>query len=416
MRKLRLVVAGVLGGLLVAFVATPILEWAGIVPDLLPSPTIPSAIADDGPRGKLERLWGDDVVFARATHVTSARDGTGRLFVCEQRGVVHVVSKAGKASVFLDISERTRTANNEEGLLAVAFHPRFKENGFVFACYSTGKKHYHSNFKGERKDPVVSRVSRFTAKGDEADPKSEKVILDYHQPWGNHNGGQVEFGPDGFLYIGPGDGGAANDPEGNGQRLDRLLGKILRIDVDSGDPYGIPKDNPFVKVDEAKPEVFAYGMRNPWRFSFDRKTGALWAGDVGQNKWEMIRKVEKGTNQGWRIYEGSHVFDRNADKPRDPVVMPVFDYGRGDGASVTGGFVYRGKKLAALEGIYVFADYVSGHIFALREQGEGKKPDVWRLIANSNLAISSFGEDEDGELLVVQHANENGRIFKLGLK
>lgn len=371
------------------------------------------ALAEDDPRGKLERLW-PDLRFDRATHVASAKDGTGRLFVCEQKGVLHVVSAKGEDKVFLDITDRVRNVHNEEGLLSVAFHPKFKENGFLYVCYSTGERHYRSDFAGERKNPVRSRVSRFTAKGDAADPKSEKVIIEWHKPWGNHNGGQVAFGPDGFLYMGPGDGGAGGDPEGNGQRLDRLLAKILRIDVDKSDPYAIPADNPFINVEGAKPEIFAYGMRNPWRFSFDRKTGALWVGDVGQDRWEMIRKVEKGTNQGWRIYEGSHEFDRRAPKPRDPVVMPVWDYSRADGASVTGGFVYRGKKLPALEGVYIFGDYVSGHIFGLRER-EGKKPEVWRLVSQTNLAISSFGEDEDGEILVVQHAPNNGRIYRLGL-
>jgi len=244
------------------------------------------------------------------------------------------------------------------------------------------------------------------------DPDSEKVIIEWTKPWGNHNGGQLAFGHDGYLYAGTGDGGAGGDPEGNGQRLDRLLAKMLRVDVDKGDPYEIPKDNPFAQKEGARPEIFAYGVRNPWRFSFDRKTGALWVGDVGQDKWEAIKKVEKGTNQGWSLYEGSHKFNRRGAKGPDPIVPPLYDYGREDGASVTGGFVYRGKKIPELEGLYIFGDYVSGHIFALKEK-EGGKPDVWRLISTTNKAISSFGEDEDGEILVCHHAPERGAIFKI---
>ncbi|HZU97375.1 MAG TPA: PQQ-dependent sugar dehydrogenase [Planctomycetota bacterium] len=372
-----------------------------------------AASADDRPRLKLERLW-QDLEFDKPTHATSARDGTGRIFVCEQRGRVQVVSKEGKCSVFLDITDRVRMEHNEEGLLSIAFHPKFKENGFVFVCYSHGKRYYRSDFKGERKDPVCSRVSRFKVKDGKADPDSEKVVIEWGKPWGNHNGGQIDFGHDGFLYAGPGDGGAGGDPEGNGQRLDRLLGKMLRIDVDKGDPYSIPADNPWKDVAGAKPEVFAYGLRNPWRFSFDRKTGALWVGDVGQDKWEAVKKVEKGTNHGWNIMEGSHPYAPRGGKPRDPIVKPVYDYGREDGLSITGGFVYRGKAIKELEGIYVFGDYGSGHVFGLKERKD-EKPDVWRLIDHSGKAISSFGEDEDGEILLVHHAPENGQIFKLVL-
>ncbi len=370
------------------------------------------ALAGDAhPKAKLERLW-PDLDFDRPTHVTSARDGSGRLFVCEQPGVIQVVSREGKRSVFLDISKKVRNDHNEEGLLSVAFHPKFKENGVFFVCYSTGKNYYPSEWKGERKRPVRSQVSRFKVKEGKGDPDSEKPVISWHKPWGNHNGGQLVFGPDGFLYAGTGDGGAGGDPERNGQRLDRLLAKILRIDVDQGDPYGIPRDNPFKDREGALPEIFAYGVRNPWRFSFDRKTGALWAGDVGQDRWEAVRKIEKGSNHGWSVYEGSHVFDKRREKGAEPIVMPVLDYTRDQGASITGGFVYRGKKIPELDGYYVFGDYVTGHVFALREV-EGEKPDFWRLIPNSQKAISSFGEDEDGEILVCHHAPENGAIFRL---
>jgi glucose/arabinose dehydrogenase len=372
-----------------------------------------AARADDHPRVRLERLF-PDLLFDKPTHVASALDGSGRLFVCEQKGVLRVVSKEGKDAVFLDLTDRVRFIHNEEGLLSVAFHPGFKENGLVFVCYSTGENYYRSDFQGTRKNPVRSRVSRFTAKGDVADPKSEKVIIEWTKPWGNHNGGQIAFGKDGYLYAGTGDGGAGGDPEHNGQRLDRLLAKILRVDVDKGDPYEIPKDNPFAGKEGARGEVFAYGVRNPWRFSFDRKTGALWAGDVGQDKWEAVKKIEKGTNQGWSLYEGSHAFDTKRKRGPDPIVPPVYDYGRNDGACITGGFVYRGKKIEGLGGVYIYGDYVSGHVFALQEgEKPGAKPDVWRLIDRTNKAISSFGEDEDGEIILVHHAAENGALFKL---
>jgi glucose/arabinose dehydrogenase len=213
-----------------------------------------------------------------------------------------------------------------------------------------------------------------------------------------------------MLYFGLGDGGAGGDPERNGQDLSRRLAKIHRIDVDRGEPYAIPKDNPFVGVEGALPEIWAYGLRNPWRFSFDRETGALWVGDVGQDKRESVRKVERGTNQGWSIMEGTLPY--HGGTPRDPIVPPVWDYGRRDGASITGGFVYRGKRIPSLRGVYVFGDYVSGNVFGLRES-KNDSPEVWKLIERSGKAPSSFGEDEDGELYLVHHADEYGGLFKL---
>jgi glucose/arabinose dehydrogenase len=376
---------------------------------------------DANPQLRLEPAF-PGMMFDRPTHVASALDGTGRLFVCEQEGTVWVIEPGkdgaqAKRSVYLDLTDRVRCEHNEEGLLSIAFHPKFKENGRLFVCYSHGKNYYRSDTKKTRVDPVASRVSGFVVKKFDAPSvkaDTEQVIIEWGKPWGNHNGGQLAFGPDGYLYMGPGDGGAGGDPEGNGQRLDRLLAKILRIDVDkpaNGLNYGIPADNPFVNVEGARPEVFAYGMRNPWRFSFDRKTGKLWAGDVGQDKWESIKVVAKGTNQGWNIFEGTHPF-RNG-TPRDPVQMPLYDYGRRDGASVTGGFVYHGKRFPALEGVYIFGDYVSGNVFGLRETTG--KPEVWRLIDQSNHAPSSFGEDEDGEIYFVHHARVRGEIMRFQL-
>ncbi len=373
------------------------------------------ASAADHPTVTLERVW-PELSFERATHLTCANDGTGRVFVCEQKGLVWQIDpKAGTRSVYLDITPVTRTNNNEEGLLSIAFHPKFKENGKLYACYSTGKRYHRSDdARADRKDQVRTRVSVFTTKDPAKAPPdrtSEKIVIEGFQPFGNHNGGHVIFGPDGFLYLGLGDGGAAGDPEGNGQRLDRLLAKILRIDVDSKEPYAIPKDNPFVDRKGACPEIFCYGMRNPWRFCFQPKTGELWAGDVGQNRLEMVRKCAKGSNQGWNVMEASRPFARTTPGP-DPIVPPVWEYPRSDGASITGGFFYRGKKIPDLVGTYVFGDYVSGNVWGLIDK-PGGKPEVWRLVSNSGKAISSFGEDEDGELYLVEHQNANGGIWRL---
>ncbi|MBI3723917.1 PQQ-dependent sugar dehydrogenase [bacterium] len=383
------------------------------------------ASADDPapkPRLKIERVF-PELSFDKPTHLTGSGDKSGRLFVCEQKGTIWVVEpgkngeKATK-SVYLDITDRTRTRDNEEGLLSVAFHPKFKENGKLFVAYSTGKKYWQSTYKGDRKDAVRTRVSRFQATSSAAasvEASTEKVVIDGDKPWGNHNGGQLAFGPDGFLYFGLGDGGAGGDPEGNGQDLSRLLGKIHRLDVDKAEPYAIPPTNPFVKVEGARPEIWCYGVRNPWRFSFDRKTGKLWVGDVGQDKYECIRKVERGSNHGWSIWEAAHPYKRPG-KPqtaRDPVTMPVHEYDRKDGACVIGGFVYRGDRLRSLQGIYFFADYATGHFFGLRETG--KEPDVWRVVEKSKKAPSSFGEGDDAELYFVSHEAETGGIYRFQL-
>jgi glucose/arabinose dehydrogenase len=376
-----------------------------------------TVFASDAPKVALEPFL-PDFKFDRPTHLAAAPDGSGRLFVCEQRGVVWMIQPAHEGqeatrSIWLDLRKKTRMVHNEEGLLSIAFHPKFKENGRVFAAYSTGSHYYPTASTRPKKDPVRTCVSAFKLERPDAPTvpvDSEKVVIQGEKPWGNHNGGQIAFGPDGMLYFGLGDGGAGGDPERNGQDLSRRLAKIHRIDVDKGDSYAIPKDNPFVGVDGALPEIWAYGLRNPWRFSFDRETGALWVGDVGQDKRESVKKVERGTNQGWSIMEGNLPF--RGGTPRDPIVPPVWDYGRRDGASITGGFVYRGKRIPSLLGVYVFGDYVSGNIFGLHES-KNDRLEVWKLIERSGKAPSSFGEDEDGELYLVHHADEYGGLFKL---
>ena len=243
-------------------------------------------------------------------------------------------------------------------------------------------------------------VSRFNYNKAVA-PESELVILEVPQPYANHNGGQIAFGPDGYLYIGLGDGGSAGDPRRNGQNPSTLLGAILRIDVSGAtaeQPYAIPLDNPFVDGG-GRPEIWAYGLRNPWRFSFDRETGELWTGDVGQNRWEEIDIIERGGNYGWNAMEGHHCFQPSSDCENEDFIPPVWEYSLdGDACSVIGGYVYRGTAIQTLVGTYVYADFCTGEIFGLRRDGEDV---VNRLLVDTDLRISSFGEDNDGELYVL---------------
>ena len=248
-------------------------------------------------------------------------------------------------------------------------------------------------------------MSRFAARADDpdrADATTEAVIMEVAQPYSNHNGGQLAFGPDGYLYLGPGDGGSGGDPSGNGQNLGTLLGKILRIDVRGvRNGYRIPPDNPFVGVQGARPEVWAYGMRNPWRFSFDSATGRLWAADVGQNAWEEVNRVERGGNYGWNVMEGRHCYKPSSGCDRSELILPLAEYSHNDGCSVTGGFVYRGQRLASLQGAYLYADYCSGKIWALRPQSDGSVSN--EEILDTNLQIASFAQDLAGEVYILSH-------------
>ena len=358
----------------------------------------------------------ENLVFERPIVVTHAGDGSNRVFVAEQDGIIKVFpndADVEEATVFLDIDERCRYKDNqnEEGLLGFAFHPKFKENGQLFVYYTTASED-HTSF-----------VSRFTlAKGAATvDPSSEEVIMKIPQPFWNHNGGTIAFGPDGFLYIGLGDGGSGNDPGGNGQNLRTLLGSILRIDVDTkeaGKGYGIPKDNPFVDLEivvdrrgrkeKAMPEIYAYGLRNVWRMSFDRETGKLWVGDVGQNLWEEINIIEKGGNYGWNIREAKHWFrpDGN-DEKTDKLIDPVWEYDHSIGKSITGGGVYRGKEVSALVGKYVYADYVTGLLWALEH--DGTKTVANYTLTGEKLPVMSFGEDQNGE---VYFTTTFGQLYK----
>lgn len=354
--------------------------------------------------------------FAQPVHITSAPDGGTRLFVVEQDGVIRIVENGKVLPVpFLDIRDKV-ASGGEQGLLSVAFHPRYDQNGYFFVNYTARTSLFDAMigkaFGGRTALRTV--VSRFTRSAPvTADASSETVVLTIDQPFANHNGGQLAFGPDGYLYIGMGDGGAANDPLGHGQNRATLLGAILRIDVDREQPphrYAIPPDNPFVNVADARGEVWAYGLRNPWRFSFDRQTGLLYAADVGQDTVEEIDIVRKGRNYGWRIMEGDVCTPGFADTcDTAGLETPLFTYRHPEGFSVTGGFVYRGNAIPGLCGAYLFGDYVTKRIWALRVKDDSVVTHRELLISDEN--ISSFGEDEDGELYVVSH--QAGRIMKI---
>jgi len=354
--------------------------------------------------------------FEEPVHIAQAGDDSGQLYVVEQQGRIRIVDHGRVlAKAFLNISGRVESGG-EKGLLGMAFHPGYAGNGYFYV-----------NYTAVDQGVLYTLVSRFSRKGGEhADAASEKVLLKIRQPFGNHNGGQIAFGPDGFLYIGMGDGGSANDPMGNGQSLVTLLGAMLRIDVDqeqAGKPYAIPPDNPFIDHARARPEIWAYGLRNPWRFSFDALNGDLWLADVGQNEVEEINLIEKGGNYGWNIMEGDICTpDVSSSCDKAGLKMPIHTYRHPEGFAVTGGFVYRGSAIAGLSGAYLFADYVSGRIWGLKHDGmqviahklliEPNGGSMFlRRILGGELSISSFGQGEDLELYIADH--RTGNILKI---
>ena len=327
----------------------------------------------------------------RMVLLTHAGDDSGRLFVVLQPGRIVVFENdpaVESLQVFLDIRDRVSDAGNEEGLLGLAFDPAYVENGYFYVYYSAARP----------RRSVLSRFSVSPGDPDQADSGSELVFMEVRQPYSNHNGGHLLFGPDGMLYVGLGDGGAAGDPRNNGQDTSTLLGSILRIDVsrlDALGAYAVPEDNPFAGGGTARGEIWAYGLRNPWRFSFDLETGDLWAADVGQFLYEEIDVIRPGLNYGWNVMEGSHCF-RQRDCDTQGLVLPVAEYGREGGCSVTGGHVYRGRRIPALYGAYLYGDFCSGKIWALRYDGEAVTEHM--EIADTGLSISSFGEDPSGEV------------------
>lgn len=344
--------------------------------------------------------------------LTHANDGSNRIFVATQQGVVHVFDEASYAAagtkVFLDIQDRVVYSDraNEEGLLGLAFHPQYKENGQFFIYYTS------------KETPHLSKISRFTVRADDpnaVDPASEEEILRIPQPFWNHNGGTMCFGKDGYLYIALGDGGSGNDPHKNGQNLGELLGKILRIDVDhhdQGQQYAVPKDNPFVGKEGARGEIYALGVRNIWQIACDRETGDLWAGEVGQNLWEEIILVEKGGNYGWNLREGTHPFGGQPSDDRTDLIEPVWEYDHQVGKSITGGTVYRGSKVPELVGKYLYADYVTGKLWALDYDRAAKTVQGNYAIPSDKLPVISFGEDEAGEVYFMIVSPNGQGVYK----
>jgi glucose/arabinose dehydrogenase len=346
-----------------------------------------------------------------------AGDSSNRLFICQKEGKVWIVQNGTMLTQpFLDVSNQLVQLNpsyDERGLLGIAFHPDFKTNHKFYVFYSVPSNTSGSNHKGILAEYMVSANNP-----DVADISTKRVLLEVEEPESNHNGGNLVFGPDSYLYLCLGDGGGGGDEHGtigNGQNLETLLGKIIRIDV-NGQPYTVPTDNPFVNRTDARPEIWAYGLRNPWRFSFDRVTKELFAGDVGQNKYEEVDIITKGGNYGWRIKEGLHDYNLQNSVPNSNLIDPVYEYDHGQGISITGGYVYRGTAIPELQGKYVYGDY-NGRTWILTKTGNqwinsnlgiSNKP-------NGNMQIYSWGEDEAGELyLLVNFAGGgNGAVYKL---
>lgn len=334
--------------------------------------------------------------FFKPVFLTHAFDA--RLFVIEQHGVINIIENGQvRETPFLDIQQRVGSDSNEQGLLSIAFHEQYQENGRFFVNYT--------NNDGD------TIISSFQASNDpnQADPSSEQILLVLPQPFPNHNGGQIAFGPDGYLYVGMGDGGAANDPLGHGQELTTLLGAILRIDVDNGSSYAIPASNPFINDDNIRNEIWSYGWRNPWRFSFDRLTGDMFIADVGQGTWEEVHfeasGYSGGANYGWNIMEGNHCFSGGDDCDRTGLETAVFEYNHNEGhCSITGGYVYRGQQFPSLTGNYFTGDFCSGAVWSVFANGDGS----WTAneVLRSGALISSFGEDAAGELYLLDHRGE----------
>lgn len=332
-----------------------------------------------------------------------ANDGTNRVFVVEQSGRIKLFDNnaaTSSAKTYLDIRNNV-AYGGEMGLLGLAFHPKFKENGYFFVNYT----------KNNPRETVVSRFKASSVDASQVDPKSEVILFKFKQPYANHNGGKVVFGPDGYLYVSTGDGGSGGDPQNNGQDRKSWLGKILRIDVNgtAKGNYSIPADNPFVNnKDGFREEIYAYGLRNPWRISFDEK-GRLWAGDVGQNEIEEIDLITKGGNYGWRLKEGRDNYKPAEDQSSKNLMGPIWEYSHRNGdVSITGGIVYRGTQTPSIKGKYVYADYASGRVWALTADGN-KATSNFELVPRSG-AISAFGEDQKHEMYL---CDLGGKILKL---
>jgi glucose/arabinose dehydrogenase len=340
-----------------------------------------------------------NLTFSNALDLQNTSDGTNRIFVLEQSGRIKVFpndKSVSSTKTFLDITDRV-TSGSETGLLGLAFHPDFENNGYFYVNYTASNP----------LRTIISRFSVSSSNSDSADRNSELILISYNQPFSNHNGGCVAFGPDGFLYIGSGDGGSGGDPQNNAQNITNLLGKIIRIDVDNPQSpfnYGIPNDNPFTDSlnTNIRKEIYAWGLRNPWRFSFDLITGWLWCGDVGQGNWEEVDIIQNGKNYGWRCYEGNNSFDLTG--CNRTYEFPIWEYSHSLGVSITGGYVYRGQNVPELYGKYIYGDFGSARVWALETN-----PTVNTPITTAPGSISSFGVDENMELYLVSF---NGNIYK----
>ncbi len=378
-------------------------------PQLEPAPNTgtsqtPATVPSPSPAAQMATLGLEPILtaqpFQSPTNLVQAQNG--QVWVTEQAGRVWVFNELDLDHAIvaesLDITDRVSSRRSEEGLLGLALDPNIERHRYVY--YTAA-------------NPRRSVVSRFTVSSDNSsvDPDSELAILEVEQPYANHNGGQLAFGPDGYLYIGLGDGGAAGDPLGNGQDTSTLLGAILRIDVSQATlehPYTIPPDNPFANGG-GRGEIWAYGLRNPWRFSFDRDTGELWAGDVGQNRWEEIDLIERGANYGWNVLEGNHCFRPQDGCKSEGTVPPVWEYSLdGEPCSVIGGYVYRGSAIPWLYGAYVYGDYCSGQVFGLRYVDGGVMEH--KLLVDTDFHIMSFAQDGDGELYLL---SQKSGIYRL---
>ncbi|QKZ14034.1 PQQ-dependent sugar dehydrogenase [Spirosoma sp. KUDC1026] len=345
--------------------------------------------------------------FDSPVDYTYANDGTNRVFVVEQAGQIKVFENnpaAASAATYLDIQNKV-AYGGEMGLLGLAFHPKFNENGYFYVNYT----------KNNPRETIVSRFKASSPKATSVEPGSEVILFRFEQPYANHNGGKVLFGPDGYLYVSTGDGGSGGDPKNNAQNKSSWLGKILRVDVNSTEKghYGIPADNPYKgNKDGYREEIYAYGLRNPWRISFDAK-GQLWAGDVGQNEIEEVDIVEKGGNYGWRVKEGKADYKASDPKPDATLISPVWQYSHANGdISITGGYVYRGAQNGALKGKYIYADYASGRVWALT--ADGKKATNNQLLTERAGSISAFGEDQKHELYLCDLSG--GKILRIAAK
>jgi len=342
--------------------------------------------------------------FSRALYLTHAGDGTNRIFVVEQDGIVKVFENSTSVTttkIFLNITDRVSSTGNEMGLLGLAFHPDFEDSGYFYVNYTDNNSR-----------TIISRFE-VTSNPDSADKNSEFELLNFNQPYSNHNGGWIDFGTnDSYLYISTGDGGSGGDPQNNGQRITTLLGKILRIDVDGGPPYGIPPDNPFVdSTGNIRKEIYAWGLRNAWRCSFDPVTHWLWAGDVGQGAWEEVDVIENGKNYGWKVMEGFHCFSPSAGCDTTGKTLPVWEYENGGGScSITGGYVYRGPNVPSLDGKYIYGDYCSRKIWALEYDGINPPTNEFLLFSPYN--ISSFGVDQNNELYITTFNGNDGKIYR----